>query len=334
MKISTAELKRFKSNSSSIKTNTMLPVLSYLKFDDGKVIKNSLDSFIVQDMDFKGSMLVEENELFIFLNGTNEPIIDISQKENRVIISDSNGKSAHAAIDMAHFPALSVPDSKKIELSTDALCAISFAANFVDEMEFPDMRSHVFVGNNLVAGCNGFIGYSEKVKEKTPQIVLPKDVANSIGKLSDASFMENDKYIFLETSGSLYGFIKPTYPFFDEKAIFALDKKETSFMVNKNDMIPFCERCVASVKTLGRISKMTMKGKKLFLSMTDSGFEKDHEQLVNIEGTMDGEFKFNPSLMNTLLKNLPDKELTLYKTAKGFHVTGESGFISMIQGLA
>lgn len=119
MKISTSELKRFKHNSSFIKKNNILPILGYLKFDDGKITKTNLHSFIEQKTNVKGSFLVPEMNLFNFLARSTEDFVDVYVKDGMCIISD--GKLPVVKVpteDIKHFPSTPTPDEEQLFKNT------------------------------------------------------------------------------------------------------------------------------------------------------------------------------------------------------------------------
>jgi hypothetical protein len=333
MKIKTAELRKFKSNSSFIKQNSILPILGYLKFDGGTVTKTNLNSFIIQGIDFKGSFLVDENILMNFLNFTNSETIDISVKENRVIISDGKTKVSSPTDDVNVFPTTSSSVDEKVPVSNEVFCAIRVASNFVDALDLPDIRSHVFVGEKSIAGCNAFIGYVENFKDKLPKMVLSKEVATVIGKFNEADFSENETYVFFETNNCMYGFVKPTYPHADLSRVSQYDSKGKSLIVDKEEVLSFTDMCISSTKTKGLLATMSVKSGKMNLEMKDADFQVDVNKTFDVNGTMEGVFNFNPELMSRMLKNIPETEVSLYPSDKACHVTGDSGFISSIQRL-
>lgn len=334
MKVKTAELKRFKANASFIKTNNILPILGYLKFKDRCLTKTNLHNFYEQEMDFKEEMLVDETILYNFLSNTAEEVIDISIKGDRVIISDSKSKVFSQMEHIENFPNMPDPETEPVKIPSEVFYAIKYASNFCDFMELQDHRAHVFIGNKSVSATNNFIGYCEKFKEIVPEMVLLKEVANVLGKFESASFMENEKHIFFDLGKAKYSFIKSYFVYSDISKIFVLDKKVEHFIVDKNDILSFADLCVGSVKAKGLLANMSMKGKKLNLSMIDAGFNVEVTRVVEVEGSVSKDFNFNPEYMSTLLKNIPDTTLTFYRNEKSLTITGESGFLAIILELA
>jgi len=178
MKIKTSELKNFKQNAAFVKVRNILPILSYLKFDNGTITKTSMSSFIQQQADFTGTFLVPETNLFNFLSRSAEPYIDVYVKDGMCIISD--GKQPVVKVpteNIDNFPTIPIPDEGEYELSNEVMCAINIGGDFIDNNDTPDARSHVFVRSGCVAGIGFVIGYKEDIEGELPKIVLSKEIA-------------------------------------------------------------------------------------------------------------------------------------------------------------
>lgn len=334
MKLKTSELKAFKHNASFVKTNGILPILGYLKVENGTITKTSLDRFLVQEIEAKGTVLLDENIFYNFLSRTPEQFIDVNVKDGRVTISDGGytPKVSFQEEPVSNFPIIKKPGEEKHSLTNDVFCAINFASRYIDNMELPDARGYVFVGKKMVFGGNGTICYQEKFKKDLPQIVLTKDVSQVIGKFNEANFSEDDRYMFFETSGCTYGFVKSVYPFTDMTNIIKYSKDNYAFDIDRMDILNFAEMCVSSTKSQIRVSKLSVKSNKLFMDMLDPEFNVDVNHAVPIgDGKMEEDFTFNPVLMSTMLNNIPDNELKCYRTNNSLIFTGDSGFTSIIQ---
>jgi len=332
MKLKTSELRQFKQNASFIKTRGIIPILEFLKVENGTITKTSLECFMVQEIESKGSVLLNENILFNFLSQTKEPSIEITVKDKRVTIYDGSIRVSFPEEDISTFP--SIPDEveEKIHIGNDVFCAIKNAANFTDTMDLPDTRAHVFVGNGNVFGGNGFICYMERFKSKLPQISLAKDFATIVGKFNEADFSENEKYIFFNTYNCRFGFIKSMFKYTDLSKLMEFDKSHPRFELDKKELLSFSEMCVSSTKSKIVVADMSVKSNKLNLEMVDTDFEVNVNQSIPIgDGNMGEPFSFNASLMITMLKNIPDDELVFYRKDKSLIITGESGFVSIIQ---
>lgn len=332
MKLSTAELKKLKSNSYFIKKNNIIPILGYLKFDNGYITKHNLSSFIIQKSDFKGSLLVDETILFNFINYTTEKYIEITSTEKEIIISDGKSKVKTPIEPISNFPSIEYTEEGSISLDNDVLCAINNASNFTVVLEnVADHRSHVFVGEKLVAACNAFIGYTQKFKEELPKIVLSKEVAQVVGKFNTALFTENERWILFDVGETKYGFIKPINPYMNLNHLNEIKDKSNTFEINKSEILLFSEMCITSVKTQGLLASMVIKENKLIMSMNEPTFGININKEIEVIGKMEKVFNFNPALMSTLLKNIPDEQLSFYRNDNDiYYITGKTGFVSMI----
>lgn len=333
MKISTAELKKFKSNSSFIKKNGILPILDYLKFKDGVITKTNLHSFIEQKATFKGEFLVPEMNLFNFLSRSTEGFIDVYVKDGMCIISD--GKLPVVKVpteDIVNFPSTPTPDEEQFELNNDVMCAINIASTFIDYSDAPDARCHVFVGSGCVAGIGFITGYREIFTMELPKIVLLKEFAQTIGKFNEAKYQQNERYDFFTVDDSLYGFIKPTYPFFDGlKKVGELKEEWDKFYIDKNEIINFTETCTSQTTSKGLVASITMKKDKVNMVMIDPDFNTTVNHSAEAKGVFNEEFNFNPAAMSLLLKTIPNNDLTFHFNGSTLFIQGESYGVAMIQ---
>ena len=154
MKLLTSDLKLFKAKSSVIPANTMLPILSYLKFENGKVTKNSLNAFITMDIACDGEFLIDEKQLMAFVAYTKDDIISVTKKGNSVLISDSTAiKYTSPTEPIENFPVNDMPITADwVEVNQGVLNDLSTASLFNVENEINPVMSHVYIGNGYVAG--------------------------------------------------------------------------------------------------------------------------------------------------------------------------------------
>lgn len=331
MKIKVADLKSFKANAAFIKQNSIIPVLSYLKFQDGAITKNNLSAFLIQKIGkSKEAFLVDEKILMSFIDNTSDEEIEIKLDNKRVMISDSTTKDYSPTEEIINFPSNEDSPEDQTEFDLDVLSAIKITSAFI--MPDGDMpaKSHIFIGKKAVAGSNGFVAYIETFKKELPEVVLKKDTAAAVSKFDTVNFSQTERYHFFENGNCKYGFIKPDYPFFDLTVFGTFNKKSPKFTINKNDFIRFNDICISSSVIKTMTANFTIAGVQLKLTMKDADYERDIVKDVVIEGKMEGEFMFMPIYMNQLLKNVPDTDLTFYQEKDKYYVTGDSGFTSLI----
>ena len=331
MKLNVSDLRKFKANSASIKTNSILPILSYLKFDKGTVTKNAMGSFVIQKIDCKESFLIDERILMNFISYTNSPTIDVKVTDKNIKITDGSTTVTSPTDDIAHFPTNDQPDGKSVQLDREVLEAVSIASNFTIEEEVPSPRSHVFIGKNCVCGSDGFVAYIDEFEEEVPEVVLKKATATAISKFDSLKFSQNESYHFFETDKCKFGFIKPDYKFFDLTP-FGKFEKQGSFVIDKTDLINVNDMVVGATNAKYSIVKIEVKNNSMTYEMNDADYGVNIVKELPVSGEVDGAFNFNAALMNRLLKSVTDTMLTFNKVGERYYVTGDSGFVALING--
>lgn len=321
MKLQTNQLKQFKAAASAIKQNNILPILSYLKFDNGTITKNNLESFIIMDSDFEGTMLIDEKVLMNFVDFTSASEITATVKGTQVIITDGKTKVTSPTDEVKNFPTNTETDTEQIELSANILYAIKAASNFTMDDQSMPFKEFIFVGNNIVTASNGFIFYGEKTTG-APQITIGKDAASAITKFESVLFSENDTYQFYSNGIYKFGFIKKDIKFLDMTKFMNLPESD-KVEVNKSELIKFCDMCISN--TPGRVVTAKVDGN--LLSMVDAGYGINIE--TNISATLDT-FGFSPAYMIRMLKSLPGETLQFIRGKNKYYITGETGFVSLI----
>lgn len=334
MKLNVDQLKKFKANSASIKSNGIIPILDYLKFDKGTVTKNAMGSFVIQKIDgCTKSFLVDEKMLMNFVAYTSSPTIDIEIKDGKVIMSDGSTKKISPTEPVENFPINDESDDKPVVIDREVLESIGIASQFVIEEEAPTAKCFVFVGNKHVCGSNGMIAYVDEFVEDLPEIIVDKQTAYTISKYNTVKFSKNDSYIFFETDDLKFGFIKAETPFFDETP-FGKFESTKKFTMNKSELIAINEMVINDTVSKIATAAIEVKKGKLFFEMNDIGYEVNTTKEFLVEGDDTDIFNYNPTLMNKLLKSVPDTELTFNQTPNRYYITGESGFVALVIGLS
>jgi hypothetical protein len=333
MKLRTADLKSFKSNSAGIKANTILPILSYLKFEKNKVTKNALNSFIIQDMPGATDMLVDEKTLWSLVDKTKSETIDITQKDGRVTITDGTYKPVTATDSIDTYPVAQAPEDKWINVS-GLLADIKTSSAFVDNGPIEMNRSFIYIGRNRISATDANIMYYKQI-EFEKEIILRKETALTISRFNNAEFSDSDSYHFFKTGTCIYGFSKPEATFFDMSVVIVKDyNKLPSLTVDKSPIIEFNEMCQSMCPAKFWLAQMTIKKDSVGLYFNDTDFEQENDVMVSAEVNKEHDvFKYNCVLLNQLLKNLPDQLLTLYRYKSMYFVEGLGGYTAVIMGL-
>lgn len=323
MKLLTKQLKTFNSIAGGMKVNNILPITSYLKFEDGYITKNNMESFVTMEADFKGKCLIDEKILMSFVESINADTIDVKIGEKSVILSHGKEKVTSPTDDLINFPKNDESDIKEIEIEPEVMKAIKIASNFAIEREGVPFTSCVFIGNGIVSATSGFIAYVENSAKDLPEIIIEKAAASAIRNFDSVSFSENDTYQFYTNHIFKFGFIKKDTKFVNMKTWSALPQGLKSEVIDKNELIGFCDFCTKA--TVGRVAIASIVKNKLV--MKDAAYEIDYEKPLSKELE---DFTFNPVFMGKLLKSVPDETVTFSRAESKYYITGESGFVSLI----
>jgi hypothetical protein len=338
IEVPTADIKLFKAVSSHIKSNGILPIYDYIFFDNGEIIKTNGFDYVVQQSNFSGSFLVNERELYSFMDNTSAStliftILPTDNKVKRIAITDCIKKGISNTDDVKLYPARQVPGDRKTILSENILSDIGIAVNYTDE-KYSDLRAQfVFVGNKSIMACDGFIGFQKKYNDELPVMILGRVVCNKISEYESLTFSENEKMMFFETGKTTYGFVKSEATYVDMSSFFDRERGG-AIEVEKSDIISYNNWCIARSPSKYVCPSFEEKGNGLLFTMNDPDYALDGDQLIPAHGKMDGRFKYNATYMNRLLTSVPDEHLCFYQCAKALYVCGESGFTSLIQETA
>lgn len=330
MKLITAELRSFKSRSSFIKQTNIIPILSYLKFDKGIVVKSNLSAFICQEITCDETFLIDENILMNFVDQTSSREIDVTITGKSIKLSDGSMHDVSPTDDVTLFPQNDKPDSNSVLLPNEVVSACSIASKFIIDDITPSFKTHVFIGKNHVCGSNGFVAYMSKIDGAFPDMVLDRSIIHAIERFQDISFSQNKSYYFFECENCKFGFSKPEFTFFDMTSYAKCPEGIPAFTASKKELIRFNDFCIATNKSkIPSTSSLYMNG-CLNLKMVDAVHERDTSKEIEATGSCKDVFHFSPSMMNTLLKNVPDDLLTFHQADSKYYITGESGFVSLI----
>lgn len=327
MILSLKSLRAFKSKSAFIKPNGLIPVLSYIKFDIGTITKNNLQAFLVADMPGAEPMLVEELALWKAVDNATGETIEITQSGNTISI----GKAKHQTIADA-YPSNATPDGPAIPID-HLLPDIAICAALVSTEEMETQFNFVHIGGRIVAATDKIVAYYNEHPDEVPTMMLRKEVAFEVAKLKDVKFSENDSYHFFTTYGYLYGFSKPESKLLKLDEYFKLPVGAPSLALDKHDLISFNNYVIGYTPAALFWADVVVEGDALSLSFNDSEWNKSYS--ADVPAVVTGEhapWRGNAVLMNRLLKVLPDDAITLYRLKEQYYISGESGFVALIQG--
>lgn len=331
-KVPTSDIRSFKKSSSHIKKNGILPILDYIKFDNGTITKTNINEFVVQESNFSGAFLVEERILFNFIEYTNATDILFLVDGKKVIISDGSQKTGSIQGDIALFPEIEQPPMETIMLTDTILKLFGSAAKYTLEGSDDLRKSHIFIGGDLILASDANIAFYRKIDRELPKTAIPRSVAERVSSIDPAAFSQTEKKLFFKAGKVLYGFQKTEATYIDMSGFFKYAKNDF-FHAPKAELIAFNEMCLSMSKIKICHPFLEIVNGKLIMSAVNSDYGVDNEKEIEVVGKMEGKLQYDAATLNRLLKTAPDEELTFSRGKGMMYITGDSGFTSLIMEL-
>lgn len=344
-KLRTKDILDFMADSSKVKPNEIFPILQYLKieFKDNYccLTKNGLNSFVKKNIPadcsaLDGTILIDEKKLFnIAESGADN--VEIEVAGDRLKVRSGSYKATLATDDLAKFPANDAVPAEWSKLFVEALTAIGLGTSFIEDFSEKSnhMKSHVFCKDKSIVACDGAIAIYKQLTDPIPQMVLRKEVALAICTLQGAEYASNDSYDFFRSENILYAFSKSESKFYDLTPFGKMETEDKSFVINKDELVKFNNICIKSSTSKIVTSKFTCKSPtelELIFQDPDSGMD-DLLGTVEVQDAT-GEFKYNPGVMNQLLRSVQPTILYFYPGKNKYYITDETrSFISLIMGV-
>jgi hypothetical protein len=332
IKVSVSDIRSFKKNSAHIKKNGIIPILDYVKFEDGTITKSSLNEFVVQESNFRGAFLIEERVLFNFIEYTSESEISFVADGKKITISDGSQKTTSTQGDIALFPVTEEAPSDTVTLTDTILKLFGAAAKYTREEQFDLIVSHIFIGGDVITASDRYIAFCRKIDRELPKTAIPRSVAERVSSIDPADFSQTEKKLFFKTGKVLYGFQKTEATHVDMRKFFDYEKN-TCFHAPKSELIGFNDMCLSMSPLKYCHPTLEIVNGKLILSAIDGDYEVDNEKEIKVVGKMESKFKYDAGTLNRLLKTSPDDELSFCRVKGMMYITGDSGFTSLIMEL-
>jgi hypothetical protein len=332
IKVSVSDIRSFKKNSSRITGKGIIPILDYIKFDNGTITKTNINEFVVQESNFSGAFLVEERILFNFIEYTSAVEIQFIADGKKVIISDGSQKTSSAQGDINLFPEIEHPPIATVSLTDTILKLFGSAAKYTQEGNDDLRKTHIFIGGNTIMASDGFIAFYRKVDRELPKTAIPRSVAEKVSSIDPADFSQTEKKLFFRAGKVLYGFQKTEATYIDMSSFFTYNKT-TSFHAPKSELIAFNEMSLGMSKIKLCHPYLEIVDGKLLMSAINSDYGVDNEKEIDVIGEMGDKFQYDAVILNRLLKTAPDEELTFSRVKGMMYITGDSGFTSLIMEL-
>ena len=332
VKVSVADIRSFKKNSSRITSKGILPILDYIKFYNGTITKTNINEFVVQESNFSGAFLVEERILFNFIEYTSAVEISFVTDGTKVVISDGSQKTTSNQGDINLFPAIEQPPTETVSLTDTILKLFGSAAKYTQDGSDDLRKSHIFIGGDAIMASDGFIAFYRKIDRQLPKTAIPRSIAEKVSSIDPADFSQTERKLFFRAGKVLYGFQKTEATYIDMSGFFNY-QKDTYFHAPKAELISFNEMSLGMSKLRLCHPYLEIVNGKLLMSAVNSDYGVDNEKEIEVVGEMGDKFQYDAVTLNRLLKTAPDEELTFSRIKGMMYITGESGFTSLIMEL-
>jgi hypothetical protein len=332
IKVSVSDIRSFKKNSSHIQNKGILPILDYIKFDNGYITKTNLNEFVIQESTFSGSFLVEERILFNFIDYTSALEITFVTDGKRVILSDGSQKTGSTQGDITLFPMPEEMPKESVSLTDTILKYFGSAAKYTQEGNDDLRKTHIFIGGSEILASDANIAFYRKIDRELPKIAIPRSVAQRVSSIDPANFAQTERKLFFKAGKVIYGFQKTEATYIDMSSFFKY-AKDDCFHAPKAELISFNEMCLSMSKIKICHPFLEIKDGKLLMSAVNSEYGVDNEKQIDVVGKMGEKFQYDAGTLNRLLKTAPDEELTFCRAKGMMYITGDSGFTSLIMEL-
>lgn len=337
MKLKTKELNDFLKLSSTIAVNNIIPILSYIKLEDGCLVKSNLRTFIQNRITApsKESVLIDEKVLVAFLRECKSDEIEIKPESGNVIwLLEGKRKMKFQTAAVKDFPKF--PDSEKeneVDFDSEVLEAIGCAAKNVGDIGSGEPLDFIHLNKGVVFGTDRARFYCKRIKG-IPNVVLDKEAANTISQFNSVTFFQKGKYNFFEVGNTLYGFIQSEAKTPEQVHSFIpVDRPKEYMEIKVSDFVGFCDTVTSASPS--KVLDCSMDGG--LLEFSDSSYDIDYNVEIQTAGEFKPKITFLPRVFGSYFKSLGfDKvklcQATLNNGALSVWNDDDNGFVGLIIG--
>jgi DNA polymerase III sliding clamp (beta) subunit (PCNA family) len=317
MNIKVKPLKSFFQLSSGISVNNIIPILGYIKLDNGELIKSNLQTFIQHKVDIPNniSVLLDEKVMGAFLKDCKSEEIEFKveqkvvnkEKRSEVWLIDGKRKIKFQSPDISDYPKF--PDSEKeneITLDDEVLGAIGRASKNVGAVGANEVLDFIHLSNGYVIGTDRAKFYCKKILG-IPSVVIDTETANTISQFSEVNFYQKGKYNFFNTGNTVYAFIQPEVKSPDLMPFIPKEQPKEVIEFEVAELVGFCDTVVAA--SASKVLNCALKGNKL--SFKDADYDIDYDMELNSTGTFEPNITFLPRTFGGYFKSLGYQKIKL-----------------------
>jgi len=339
------DLIAFKEQSADIVIkNDIQPVLQFLRVkvegDFATITKNNNRAFIVKSIANDSDdceFLIDEKTLYDFMNACEGEYITFKTSGLRIEISCGKARLFSPTEPPHLYPNIDTSNENWVQIPKLTSVSAGICAKLcLDPTVIFGATSHVFAAPDWVGGSDGSIAYFQTLSAASPKLILRREVAQSLSKMSTPQYAQTESYDLFKDGETLFGFVKSEVGFFDGYAGLFRGALEVpiSFSLNKGAMIKFTQLCTQRAPDATAGATFECSGDTLSMKLVDSGASLDIHMEFPVVSTEKCEFKFNPEKMTQLLKSLPCDDVYFYPGKQRYFITDkDKTFCSVIMGM-
>lgn len=331
------ELKRFFSNSNTIKSNGILPVLDFILIDNDRIVKTNLNAYVEMKITPIGKrMLVDEKLLQNIVKITSADTIEVILKDKKVFLSDGKNKPFFTLSDDSVYPEF--PDSEKeneVTLKSDVLKAVGVAVKNVNSGDV------ITPGFNFVNLAYGYVYGAEHNKfyfrkfDDLPTVLIDPLCANIISQFGEVRYYQRGNFDFYEVGSFLFGFAKTEATVINFVPFLEVISKGEYMEIYTKDLTDFLD--LLSSMTPSLTTTVDFKGNQL--SFYDVDLEVGNDLTLEVEGTYRPTYSFLPRILSSYVKSLNKEKIRispLLQNRNGITIwdAEEENFIGMIGAIS
>lgn len=312
MKIPTKAILEFKKRTSAIQTNSIIPVLEYIKLTikNGKATleKSNLEYHCAYSFDCSEpdtELLLHEEATMKFVEKVAHDTVNINVTGDEITLSVKGAKCSFVPLNIADFPGYLLPDSfSPTTIGIDAISALYTASKYCDK----NMTNLGYVHcDNEVFGSNNSIMFYYRCE--IPKLTLKPLTCSLLGQFSEINHFTHGNQDYFISGDTVYITRRPETNIPNYKPYITNIAHENGIKIKTSELIRFCE--LSSDYDEGMITI----GETFILNAANNDKRTSNEMVLeadNLPGNPEvTTFKFNIQLTKDALKALQYEHLEL-----------------------
>lgn len=330
--IKTESVRDFKRRAQAIPTNTILPILSNIKLENGSMTKNSIQAVCTKSVDATGELppvLINEQILFSFIDTIKSETITIDLVNGIVQLAASGTKIDLPGEDISTFPPTPEYscDENSILLTEPVIRAIGIAANFTNKNVASGNFGFVHIADGNIFGFNNSFFYiNSAVAQNIPVVSLSNMECAAISGLTGAKFIDLANHHVFSSDGCVYIFTKnEVVPLNMTGVVDRLKLHGKDFIISKEIVENFCK--VANMVSETPLAVCLLQPQDsgfMKLSLKDANYNRGADKVIPCVGSLD-QFSFNSRANIGAIAAIPYEQLNCKTNQNCLIVSGTGG---------